>query len=243
MTKDELRERALQTLREFRHNCYADQDAFRTSRTDDEEREAEENAAAHNNQALNAILALIDQAKDEEAEAVKAAYRELADVICGVGSGAVWKEHEETILPAACKLKHRGQAQVVPVEPSEDAVERIFQELDGTFEGSRLSAGNLEVLICKTLLLAARPVSVTGKALDWDCDAEDESRYVCGTPVGILNVWNDPNLGAWRWSTPWSNDRGGWGIEDTRKLAQTAGEKDYRSRVKLAASIAEVSHD
>ena len=63
MTRDEITQSALQTLRKFRYNCYADQDAFRASHTDDEEREAEEDAAAHTNQALNAILALIDQAE------------------------------------------------------------------------------------------------------------------------------------------------------------------------------------
>lgn len=43
--------------------------------------------------------------------------------------------------------------------------ERVFQELEGTFEGSRLSPGNLEVLISKTLsAFGARELIEAGDA-------------------------------------------------------------------------------
>lgn len=200
MTRDEITQSALQTLSNFRYNCYADQDAFRASHTDDEEREAEEDAAAHTNQALNAILALFDQ------------------------------------------------AQGVPVEPSEEAIDLAYDWLVTAIPELRGKlAANIFDQACREAIRgsAARPVSVTGKALEWKIEPDSGgfehghwpgldgllSYAVFPDPDGRWHAYfDDPDEDELALQSPFSS------VEDAKAACQAHFNQ-------LAASIAEVSHD
>lgn len=141
------------------------------------------------------------------------------------------------------------QAQGLPGEPSGELVERIFQELDGTFEGSRLSAGNLEVLITETLRLAAteaRPVSVTGKALEWRRH-DDGFSWCADLPPQRSERGYFVSVQEGQWYAC-VDDGFARGVEQYLGEFGPDGEAEAKAACQahldqLAASIAEVSHD